>query len=178
MLLREYVPDLPLCVRISWVHEIGDCFGSRYQLVKQLQAFLLGREHQLGDARDVATRTAEAGSKAQLDRIAADQGYDRDCAGSCLGRGPHIGSASGTDQVHSTPNPLSRQGRQSIIVPFSPCVLDGYVLPFGVTVFTETVTELINEGRVQHVGQKADDRRRLRKSDERPASRRASQKRN
>src|SRR5262249_1425393 len=141
--------------------------------------FLLSRDHQLGDARDVATRTAEAGSKAQLDRIAADQGYDRDCAGSCLGRGRHIGSASGNDHVHSTPNQLSRQGRQSIIVSFRPCLLDGNVLSFVVTVFSETVTELIYERRVQHVGQKADDRRSrlLRKSDERPASRRASQKR-
>src|SRR5262249_9318143 len=179
MLLREYVPDLPLCVRISWVHEIGDCFGSRHQLVKQLQTFLLGRDHQLGDARDVATRTVEAGSKAQLDRIAADQGYDWDCAGSCLGRGPRIGSASGNDHVYSTPNQLSRQGRQSIILSLSPCVLDGNVLRFVVTVFSETVTKLIYEGQVQHVGQKANDRcrRLLRKSDERPASRCASQKR-
>ncbi len=62
------IVDLSLCVRIGWVDETGDGFGSRYQLVKQLQTFLLGCDYQLGDARDVATRTAEAGSEADLGR--------------------------------------------------------------------------------------------------------------
>ncbi len=108
MLLRDCVLDLPLCVRTGWVHEIGDCFGSRHQFVKQLQTLLLGSDYELGDTGDVAARMAEARSEAQLDRIAADQDHDWDRACSCLGRHPRIGSSSGNDHVYSTPNQLSR----------------------------------------------------------------------
>src|SRR5258708_28248901 len=67
---RLQVSQYGLGIGIGWVDERGNEGRRWYQLVRQLQSLRHYLHVQLGHARDVATRSAQAGDEADLHRIA------------------------------------------------------------------------------------------------------------
>src|SRR5262249_43232679 len=119
------------------------------EFVKQLEALLLSGSDQLRHSRDITARAAETGSKARSNRIGTTQDYDRNRVRRRLGRQPGDGSPSrGNDHIHSMPNQVSRQFRESIVLPFGPAIFDANIAAFVKTGFSQTVVEFIQQGRV------------------------------
>src|SRR5262249_61736116 len=92
-----------------------------------------------GNARDVATGSAEAGDEADLHRIAGG-GEDN---GNRLNRRFYRlhSRAIGDDHCHLTTNQLSRQRRHSVVLPGRPAILDRYVLTLDIACFLQALTK-------------------------------------
>jgi len=99
------------------------------KLVQQFQHLRRYFLDQLGRARDVAARPAQAGDKAELDWIGANFEHDRDGRGRRLCRDRRRSAGRGNHR-HLTPHQIGHQCRQPVISVLRPAVFDRHVAAF------------------------------------------------
>jgi hypothetical protein len=117
------------------------------QLVEQLQP-LRGELHVQGNhAREIASRSAEAGDQTKFDRIGRDEEHDWNRSGCCPCR-EHRWSARRDDDGHLTTNEFGCHCLQPIILALCPAVFDRHVPALDIARFLQTPTECIHHGPV------------------------------
>jgi len=115
------------------------CF--RRYFMKQLKPLRLKRNTQPTYTRDIAAGSVHLGDEAVLHRVTAGLKNDRYHRGSRFCRETRSGSADSSNHGNLVTNQITRQVRQSIILPLRPTVLDGHVLALDKTAFLETLAE-------------------------------------
>ena len=145
----ERAPRLPhlldqqLSTWIERIYKQADDACFRCYFMKQLKPLRLKRHAQPTYTRDIAAGSVHPGDEAVLHRVTAGLKNDRYHRGSRFCREARSGSADSGNHGHLAANEITRQVRQSIILPFRPAVLDRQVLALDNTAFLETLAERI-----------------------------------
>jgi hypothetical protein len=117
---------------IGWIDEQGHDAHRGEQLVQQLQPLRRCLQVQLGCARDVAARLAEARDKAKPNRVRAQFKDDRNGRGRRLCR-KRCRSCRRSNHGHMTMNQVSRHRRQPVMLVLRPAIFDCDVAAIDVT---------------------------------------------
>jgi hypothetical protein len=132
------------------------------------------------EASRVATRPGEARDQTVPDRVFADAEDDRDRRGRSFGREGSRGAGGRGDNGHATPDEVSYERWQAIVLALQPVVLDRHILTIDVAGFVETLTERSGTARIGRPAVDEADyrhRRLLRARRERPCRHRAADQR-
>src|SRR5262249_14079792 len=150
--------------------------------MKQLKPLWLKRNAQPTYTRDIAAGSVHPGDEAVPHRATAGLKNDRYHRGSRFCRETRSGSADSNNHRNLVANQITRQVRQSIILPLRPAVFDRYVLALDVACFLQALAERDHEVRgvsERGAAQETNNRHRrlLRPRREWPRGRRAAEQR-
>jgi hypothetical protein len=108
--------------------------------VQEPEPFGLDLRVHRGDTGDVATRPAEAGDEAGLDRVYANAEDDWNRRGRCLRRKCR-GSTHRDNDSHLTAYEIAYQHGQLIVVALGPAILDDHVAALDIAGFAQSFTD-------------------------------------
>ena len=167
---------------IAWVQQYPHQSSCRNQLVQEFETLTFHLADKKINARRIAIGSVETGDQPQLDRVVAAGEHDRNGCGRRFGceRGPDASCRS--DDIDSTPNQVTGERRQPIVLTLSPAIFHRHVLPFGVPAILQSLMECcecIGGLARRSAAEKPDhrDRRLLRVRRERPRRSRAAEQR-
>ena len=175
---RAQISLLGAGVGIGRIDENSDrgCRGERF--AHHLQQFRSYLQVEVGRARDVAARTAQARDEADLHGI-ADGREDDGNARRCRLRNERRRGGERDDDGHLALRQIGGHGGQPLVLAFGPAIFDGDIAAFGVARFTQAPAEGCQQGRPGRGtrGAQQPDYRRplLRARNERQPSRRAAE---
>jgi hypothetical protein len=153
------------------IPEEGHAGEGGEQVLEELQLFPAEVGGQGSQSGDVAPRPGEAGDEAAPHRIAHAHHHNGDRRGRVLG-GPGRWRPIGHDDLHRETDPLSREGREPLVLPFCPTVLQDEVLAFDIAARAHPLQErphigVSSWGRLKQHTEAVHVRRRLRLRGER-----------
>jgi hypothetical protein len=129
--------------------------------MQQLQPLCSQQCKKEGHPSGIAARLVEAGNEPQFDGVTAGREHDWNCPSRPFCRERRGFSAGRDDQGHITTYEFGCERRQSIVLPFCPAILDGYILALKITGLAEALTERGDGGRCfpwRPAAKKSDDR--------------------
>src|SRR5207253_8393209 len=93
------------------------------------------------DAGRVTARPGEAGDETKLDRVVTDAEDNRNRRGRGLGREGSVVAGGRGDDGHATPDQVSHQRRQALVLGLDVMVLDRHVLALNISGFADGLAE-------------------------------------
>jgi hypothetical protein len=136
---RLHNSRLSFGIGIARIAEQGHDARCRDQLVQQFQPLRSDVDVQQSDAREVSSRSVQAGDKSGYDWIgrgAKDDWYGR---GRSLGHWRRRGVCY--DDAHLSANQIGCQGRQALVAAFCPAIFNPYVTALDVAGFAQAFAE-------------------------------------
>ena len=128
-----------LAAGFIWVDQHTNLRGSRNKLVQKPQTLALQFQPQQAHARDIAPGSIKTRDKADYDRIAGANKYNRNLRSCRLGY--RCCWCVRCDDSHVTTYKISGHCLEAIILTSSPLVIYRDVLALDVTAFTESMEE-------------------------------------